>query len=304
MKSKKKPLTASKAKRSNPDMGKFENRNQIKLQTMVFVKARALRETNKALKKEIQDRKKIEVKLKELEKTKNEFVSVASHEFRTPLTIVNGYLSLLLNGDLGSFKDPQGEKNLYLILNKVFKETQRLNKLAEELLSVSRIESRKIKLRLSRIFVDEMISEVLSEFASVAEEKKIALKIKKPDTAATALAVQADEDKLKQVLLNLIDNAIKFTPSDGEVVIKSFCKDDQVVTQIQDNGVGIPSTIIPRIFEKFQQGNNPFVKENKGVGLGLFIVRSLVEMQHGKVWVRSKLGQGSTFSFSLPLRHN
>ncbi len=304
MRNKKIDTQTSRARRSDPVVGKFEHRNQIKLQTMVYVKTKELRDTNKALKKEIEMRKKIEERLKELERSKNEFVSVASHEFRTPLTIVNGYLSLLLNGDLGSFRDAQGQKNLNLILGRVFKETQRLNKLAEELLSVSRIESGKIKLHLTRVFVDEMIGEVLAEFQTLARTKAIKLKLHKLDPSHPTFQVSADIDKLKQVLVNLIENAIKFTPSDGQVVITCFRNEGEVVTEIKDNGVGISRNILPRIFEKFQQGSDSFVKENKGAGLGLYIVKSLVELHRGEVWVNSKIGKGSTFSFSLPLQAN
>lgn len=240
--------------------------------------------------------------IKELEKAKSEFVSVASHELRTPLTVVNGYLSLLLSGDLGKFDDPGFQANFRLVLDKVYDETRRLTKLVEELLNVSRIEDGRIKLALRKVSMVETINEVVKEFKVLAEEKNIRLQVKENLSGAESFYVMADKDKLKQVLVNLIDNAIKYTDADGKVTVECFTKNSLLYTQVKDTGIGIPPNILPRVFEKFQQGGgSSYLKENKGTGLGLFVVKSLVELHQGKIWVDSTVGQGTKFTFTLPL---
>jgi signal transduction histidine kinase len=114
------------------------------------------------------------------------------------------------------------------------------------------------------------------------------------------LFVLADKDKLKQVLVNLVDNAIKFTTPGGRIVAESFLKGGMVNVEVVDSGVGIPANILPRVFEKFQQGSNIYIKENKGAGLGLFIVKSLIELHKGKISVESQVGKGTKFAFTLP----
>jgi len=240
--------------------------------------------------------------IKELEKAKSEFVSVASHELRTPLTVVNGYLSLLLSGDLGKFDDPGFQANLRPVLDKVYNETQRLTKLVQELLNVSRIEDGRIKLTLRKVSVIETIDEVVKEFGGLAEDKGIRLVAKyNLNEAADSSYVMADKDKLKQILVNLIDNAIKYTDVGGKVTVECFLENGLLHTQVKDTGVGIPANMLPRIFEKFQQGpGGSYLKENKGTGLGLFVVKSLVELHKGKIWVDSTVGKGAKFTFALP----
>ena len=113
--------------------------------------------------------------------------------------------------------------------------------------------------------------------------------------------VLVDRDKIKQVLVNLVDNAIKYTNEGGRIKVKCFAKDGEIITQVSDTGIGIKPEMLPRIFEKFQQATGSYLKDNKGSGLGLFIVKSLIEIHKGKVWVESELNKGSKFTFTLPL---
>ncbi len=239
--------------------------------------------------------------MKRLERTKSEFVSLASHELRTPLTVINGYLSLILNGDFGDLAVPQRRAMYMNAISKVHNETQRLTKLVEELLNVTRIEDGRLKLNVKRLSMPQLLEEIVVEFQPLAEEKRINFGLKTHSNGFDrSQYVFGDKDKLKQVLVNLVDNAIKFTPDRGKVWID--CRDnyENVYIQIQDTGIGISPNVLPRIFEKFQQGGSSYLKENRGTGLGLFIVKSLVEMHQGKIWVDSRPGKGSKFTFTLP----
>jgi PAS domain S-box-containing protein len=234
--------------------------------------------------------------LKDLDRAKSEFVSMASHELRTPLTVVNGYLSLLLNGDLGAIGDSSSKATFQAVLTKVYGETKRLTKLVEELLNVSRIEEGRLKLTLRRVSVPDVLAEVSSEFRNMASDHGIKLEVKEN---GSNMFTKADKDKLKQILVNLFDNAIKFTNPGGEVLAEYYVKDDHIFVSIKDSGLGIPADMCAKVFDKFKQIGS--LKDNKGAGLGLFIVKSLVEMHRGKIWVESKVGKGSNFIFTLPL---
>jgi len=240
--------------------------------------------------------------IKALEKAKSEFVSVASHELRTPLTVINGYLSLLLSGDLGSLDKESTRQNFLTVLNKVQNETKRLTTLVGELLNVSKIEDGRIKLVFKKVPIIKTIHEVTDEFKPVAAMKGIRMQVSNNiRTREDDLYVSVDEDKFKQILVNLLDNAIKYTESAGEVTIECSVKSEQIYIQVKDTGVGILPEMLPRVFEKFQQAQGSYLKENKGTGLGLFVVKSLVELHKGKIWVNSKVGKGSEFRFTLPL---
>src|SRR4030042_2995673 len=240
--------------------------------------------------------------IKELECAKSEFVSVASHELRTPLTVIGGYLSLLLSGDLGDFDNERSKAGFIEILKKVYSETQRVTKLVEELLNVTRIEDGRLKLSFKKIPIIEKIDEVVNEFKPVGSMKGVRVLarynfLKNKDK----IFINADVAKFKEILVNLLDNAIKYTESGGEITTECYVENGQIYVKIKDTGIGIPPNMLPRVFEKFQQAGGSFLKENKGTGLGLYIVKSLVELHKGKIFVRSELGKGTEFSFALPL---
>lgn len=238
--------------------------------------------------------------LKELEIAKSEFVSIASHELRTPLTIINGYLSLLLNGDLGDPSDVGSRVQQLNVIGKVYKETQRLTNLVEELLNVSRIEEGRLKLHLKKVSLEDLVREVAFELQPLAASEGITMSLDLDVAAGRKLAL-VDRDKMKQVLVNLIDNAIKYNRAKGKVLIRTKLVGDKVQITVEDNGFGIPTALQTKIFSKFQQVPGSYIKENKGTGLGLFIVKSLVEMHNGEVGVKSNPGSGSKFFFSLPI---
>lgn len=239
-------------------------------------------------------------RIKELEKARTEFVSIASHELRTPLTIVNGYLDLLLSGQLGEFGEESKRDFHKSLVNKVYKESKRLKNLVDELLNVSLIEGGKMKLRMNKIRIDKLIEEVGEEMIQLAKNKRLNLVLSINGNKESSY-IFGDPTKIKQVLTNLLDNALKFTNEGGKVELKGYSEGDRFVVQVADTGIGIPQRMLPHIFEKFQQVSGSYLKENKGTGLGLFIVKGIIELHGGNILAESKVGKGTTFIVNFPL---
>ena len=231
--------------------------------------------------------------LRENKKLRDEFVFIAAHELRAPVTIVKYYLSMILNGDFGEV----GEE-----MKKPLEVSQKLNerlvKLVQDLLEVARGEAGKIEIKVSPVSITKSISEVLEEFKEKAEKKGIKLVYKGPEKE---IKVKADLYKLKEVISNLVDNAIKYTINGGDIIVKNEIRGQMVVTHIKDNGVGIAKKDINKLFSKFYRVQAKELRDIEGTGLGLFICKQIIEKMNGKIWVESQLGRGSTFSFSLPL---
>lgn len=236
---------------------------------------------------------------KEIEKAKSEFVSIASHELRTPLTVINGYLSLLLSGDIGNFESDISRANLKQVLQKVFNETNRLTKLVSDLLNVSRIEEKRIRLYKKNYCINDVITEVVEQMQFTALSKNIDIVFNSSNISNSNL-ISFDKDKICQVIINLVDNAIKFTHEGGKVFVDSQQIENSVFVSIKDTGIGIPKKLLPVVFDKFQQVSGSYLKENRGTGLGLYVVKSLVELHDGRVIVDSIPGKGSNFTFILP----
>lgn len=233
-------------------------------------------------------------KLRELDLLKSAFVSIVSHELRTPMTSIKGYVENLLDG-LGG---PLAEKQAYY-LERVKYNTERLTRMTNELLDLSRIEAGCMKLRLSTVSLLELASEVVESFQSIVREKSIIIR---QQQAGALPVVQGDRDKLNQVLTNLIQNAIKFSPSHTEVLVKLQLRDDMdcVEVCVVDQGCGIHPSELDKVFDKFYRGESVPI-ETKGAGLGLSIAKSLIELHGGTIWVTSTPGAGSRFSFTLPV---
>ncbi len=236
--------------------------------------------------------------LKEVEKAKSEFVSIASHELRTPLTVVNGYLSLLRDGDLGDFTTEESRLRLGEVLEKVSNETHRLTHLVSDLLNVSRIEENRVVLNKRKQELIPVIENVIEKMKVVAKRNKIGLYYK--NITNERVYANFDSDKICQVILNLVDNSMKFTPEGGEIIINFWQEGNRVFVIIEDNGSGIPSKLLPVVFEKFQQVSGSYLKDNRGTGLGLFIVKSLIDLHGGDINIESELGKGTKVTFSLP----
>lgn len=233
-------------------------------------------------------------KLQQLDKLKDEFVSLASHELRTPMTAIKSYLWMALAGKGG----PLSEKQKYY-LDRSYNSTVRLITLVNDMLNVSRIESGRITLEVQVVNIDILVSEVIAELLPRAQELGINL----AHTASPALpTVLADENKVKQVLINLIGNALKFTPKGGSITINSVQNGGMVETSVVDTGEGIAPEQIQNLFQKFGiVGNSNLTKQNaQGSGLGLYISKAIIELHGGKIAAFSKgKGTGTTFTFSL-----
>ncbi|MDO8498270.1 MAG: GAF domain-containing sensor histidine kinase [bacterium] len=252
-------------------------------------------DTQNSLTQVTQEIYKMNVQLHQLDKLKDDFVSVASHELRTPMTAIRSYTWMALHrSDV-----PLSEK-LKKYLDRTLLSTERLINLVNDMLNVSRIEAGTIEIRPAPFDMVQLVDEVIAEVGLKASERMIHLNVLKTQLPE----VFADQDKVHQVLLNLIGNALKFVPADGEITV-SFISDGKVLeTLVKDTGVGISKDDLPRLFQKFGRLDNSYVAAatSGGTGLGLFISRSLVELMKGRIWVSSEgVGKGTTFTFSLPV---
>ena len=232
-------------------------------------------------------------KEREMEAVKSDFISIVSHELRTPLTAIKGFMSMLLQRNFGDLNEKQEH-----YLGKVYQTNQRMIGLVEDLLDVSYIESGKIKLKVTPIAVEPIISEVVTELSTKGFERQIMIKVNRKHRLPLVLA---DEVRLRQILVNLIDNAIKYSLPKSEVVIDFKVQGGELITSVRDQGVGITANQVERLFQKFGRIYNPMSMQAGGTGLGLYIVKNLVESHGGDIWVTTRVGKGSKFSFSLPI---
>jgi len=231
---------------------------------------------------------------KEVSQMKNDFVSHVSHELKTPLASITAYSEMLADGEAD---DEQTRKEFYEIIQS---QAQRLNRLIEDILNVSRIESGLIKVQKEPVSLTILIEQQMQMIRGFAEEKKITVTGQNPIVYDQVLA---DKDMISQVIVNLLSNAVKYTPSGGAVRIQTEVNEiDEVVrVTVTDTGVGIPADEVAHVFDKFYRvrANN---KQASGTGLGLNLVKQIIEKVHdGRVFVTSQVGVGSTFGFELPL---
>ena len=223
---------------------------------------------------------------------KTDFVSSVSHELRTPLTSIKGYASILLTGKLG---EPSPE--IKDRLDKINRHSDELVHLVNGLLDIARIESGKVVMKREPLDLKSVIEKVSDLLSMQLKEKQIELSVGVPEDANT---ISADRNQIERVFINLIGNAIKFTPQKGKITINARKAQNMVQVDIADTGCGIPEEAQEKIFEEFYRVDNPINQETKGTGLGLTLVKNIVEAHNGKIWVKSKLGAGSTFSFTIP----
>lgn len=236
-------------------------------------------------------------KLKQLDKLKDEFVSLASHELRTPMTVIKSYIWMLLEGKVGELSEKQKS-----YLERTYASTDRLINMVNDMLNISRIESGRLTIEPKALSMSSLIQEVVGEMQARAGEQQLSLVFASPQGEIPD--VFADPDKIKQVLINLIGNSLKFTPQGGSITLICEQKDGYVTTHVKDTGKGIKSEDMDKLFRKFNMlGSNYLTKQTgQGTGLGLYLSKSLVELHKGRIWVTSEgEGKGTTFSFSLPI---
>jgi len=232
-------------------------------------------------------------RLQELDQLKSDFVSNVSHELRTPLTAIKGAVDLVLREVAG----PLTEKQIHY-LTRVRSNTQHLTSLINDVLDLSKIESGSSEVKFNRVSLSSLVHEVIETLRPVAAEKAIRLD---PIVTERSIFVLADPDKINQVLMNLIGNAIKFTPASGKVTVSASRNGQKnVQVSVSDTGPGVLPSERETIFDKFYQIADEEGAKPKGTGLGLAICKALVELHGGKIWVESEVKQGSTFNFTLP----
>jgi two-component system, OmpR family, phosphate regulon sensor histidine kinase PhoR len=228
-------------------------------------------------------------RLKQLERTREEFVANVSHELRTPLSLIKGYVETLLDG---ARNQPEVLERFLKIIER---NTQRLDLLIQDLLTISALESGRMKLNLQPVNLHALVEKVFNDLKPPAENKNVTLVNELPELSATG-----DANRLEQVLANLVDNAIKYGQAQGRVIVGGKKTDGKVEIFVQDDGAGIPPESLERVFERFYRVDKARSREQGGTGLGLSIVKHIVQAHGGDVRVESKSGKGTTFFFTLP----
>lgn len=226
------------------------------------------------------------------EQMRKDFVANVSHELRTPLTTIKSYIEALEDG---AIRDEKIASNFINVANQ---ETDRMVRLVNDLLMLSRIEGEELHPIRSQVSIHGLIEDVVDRFSLKVREKQITLKLYCADELEP---IYVDADKIDQVLNNLIYNAIKYTDIDGEIVISCYQETGRQYVVIEDNGVGIPEEDLPRLFERFYRVDKARSRELGGTGLGLAITREIIKAHHGNITVESELGQGTKFTFYLPI---
>lgn len=227
-----------------------------------------------------EDLRKSLAKLQELDEKKDEFINIASHELRTPMTAISGYISMILEGDAGEISD---ESRIYL--EQVFKSSKQLLTLINDMLDIAKLESGKGKLFYEDIEIGAFIRDVVADLKPLTLHKKQDIRIV---IDYDGLFYRTDARKFRQVLVNVIGNAFKYTPEGGSVLVRSWSDREHLSIEVADTGIGIPKKHLTHIFEKFSQVKNPLTRDINGTGLGLAITKTIVEKFFGTISVESE----------------
>jgi len=230
--------------------------------------------------------------LRKLERVRRDFVANVSHEFRTPLTAIQGFAETLL---AGAMNDPQNRERF---LGIIVEHSRRLARLTEDLLMLSKMDADRLELEMRRIPVGPFVESCIETSMPRALEKDLKLLVNLADRVPD---IAGDRRRLTEVLQNLLDNAIQYTPAGGQIMVSAGPRSGEVVFTVSDTGIGIPQADQPRIFERFYRVDVARSREVGGTGLGLSIAKHLVETHGGRIWVESEVGRGSQFHFSVPL---
>jgi len=260
----------------------------------------------RSVRHEVEQRKELELlsaelslkneKLKEMDTLKSDFISIASHQLRTPTSVIKGYLSLMLDGAYGKVDGPMRDKVVAMI-----DMAERLVVMINEMLNVSRIERNKISYACSKVDIAEIARIIVNELQFQASEKHIGLRLTTHDPVGTAMAY-IDREKITEALCNIVENAVKYsTHGTVDVSVQARPTHKDVLIRVSDEGLGIAAADVPHLFEKFYRSGNPEVARITGTGLGLYVCRVFLRDMGGDVWVeRSAPGQGTVFAVTLP----
>jgi PAS domain S-box-containing protein len=229
--------------------------------------------------------------LEKLNTLRTDFLSNISHELKTPLTSIRGYSELLFDGTFGELNEEQ-KKSLEVVL----RSSDRLSNLISDLLDISKIESRHLKLEPERTNLNKFIQKIVEEQKTSADQKGLYIKTELPEE----LFISVDPERFSQALTNIISNAIKFT-NDGGITIRAGLKEGSVYISVSDTGIGISEEHLPHIFDRFYQSDSSIKRRFGGTGLGLAITKSIIEAHGGVIWAESEIDKGTTFNFLLPI---
>jgi signal transduction histidine kinase len=262
---------------------------------------------NEVLQQEIAERKRVEAERAALlqreqhartaaEKAvqlRDQFLSVASHELKTPLTALLGYLHLLQRRvERAASPDPRDQQAVQVVMS----QAARLNRLIDALLDISRIQNGQLSIVLETLDLNGLVRRVLAELKPTLQRHTI-----EHTSAEVPLLVQGDELRLEQVLYNLIQNAMKYSPNGGKITIQAVCDEQEICLSVADRGIGIPAAALPHLFDRFYRAENADMSQFNGMGIGLYVVQEIVSLHGGTIRVASVEGEGSTFTIALPL---
>ena len=228
-----------------------------------------------------------------LEQLKSDFMSTISHELRTPLFSIQGFVQILMEDDMEIDAQTRQE-----FLTTIHTQALQLSELVNNLLDMARFDEGRLELDKSEVSLLTMLQDTARKLQGFAHQQKITLKSELPETLPTLLG---DAERLEQVLTNLVGNGIKFTPEGGQVHLRASATNDEILVEVEDNGIGMPAEALEHIFSRYYQVNDKNKRSARGSGLGLHIAKKVVEGHGGRIWVESTLGHGSTFHFTLPL---
>jgi PAS domain S-box-containing protein len=228
----------------------------------------------------------------EIDRLKSEFISLASHQLRTPLSSIKTYSHMLLEGFMGNLNKDQKQA-----LESVVDASDRMNQLTDTLLNITRIEAGSMTISKNKVDINSIAQRIIQEQLIEAETKNITVTFKAP---RKIILVNTDQFIIKEILTNLLSNAIKYTPTHGEIKVEIKLKNDEIICCVKDTGIGIPETSHDQIFNKFFRAPNVVNRDTTGTGLGLYLIKSLADRINIPIWFESKEEKGSTFCFSLP----
>ena len=249
----------------------------------------------KEVEKATRDLRRANTQLKKLDAAKSEFISIASHQLRTPLTVIKGYISMMLEGNFGALTKLETES-----LEKVFLSNERLIQLVENLLNISRIESGRLQFDFKEVDLNNMVESVIEELSGNAKKKGLILQYKSPTKILPKIKI--DDEKIRQVIMNLVDNAIKYTKQ-GSITVKLEQHEKKIKFSVADSGMGVRPEDMINLFKKFSRGTGTSLVHTEGTGLGLYVARMMIAAHKGKIWAESNgEGKGSKFCFELPVK--
>ncbi len=277
----------------------YAARHKLKLPLPLAKHTDVDRDSHQELERQVQAAtaklRKVNDELRRLDETKDEFVSMASHQLRTPLTSIKGYISMVLEGDAGELNDDQRR-----LLTEAFTSSERMVRLIGDFLNVSRLQNGKFMIdRSLSADLSQVVQQEINNVSEIAEARGIGIAYHQPSHFPHLFI---DEDKLRQVIMNFLDNAIYYSGDSRVISVRLYTNEGAAVFEVVDHGIGVPASAQKRLFTKFFRAENAQVQRPDGTGVGLYLAKQVITGHGGKVLFRSTEGEGSMFGFRLPIK--